>query len=515
MEDKQENYNRVIAYIRKSSEDNEKGQANKQLNSLDYQKNFVNEAITRYNLKLLRQPFEDDKTGYEAFVRDGSNGFNAMLEYLREHKNEVDGIVCTEISRLARNFADGGMILWYMQSGIIKRIYTPSKVFTNSSSDQLMVAIEFAMSKKSSDDTGYRTKEGMRSKVTRFKHPARPAILGYRTEGPRGEKKWVIDEKIGPKVVMVFKQFATGKFTFEQIADYAFSIGITSKHSKDGKYGKNTWQSRLRDSQYTGIFEHDGERIVGEYERLVDPELFYQVQQVLENHQHPKTLHMEYAYSDKLIKCGLCGGFLSGTHKKGITYYRCGKKKSPCREMSHWPYVTEKQVEDYIMPAFENIEIDEETWKEAREYVAEVNQPEKLELKNQIRVLNEKVAYEEKMQNGFGRRSTIGEIDQIQYRRLMEDSKMKVNTYRSTIVKCENIAYELDELMQKFLENIKHVAKKLKTALPANKREMIEVFCENFIWNDNKLRWDWKKPYFFIAKNPKKSAVLPGEDSNL
>ena len=72
-----------------------------------------------------------------------------MLSYLKAHKDEIDGIVCTEISRLVRNFADGGMLLWYMQSGIVKRIYTPSKIFTNSSSDQMMVAIELAMSKKS------------------------------------------------------------------------------------------------------------------------------------------------------------------------------------------------------------------------------------------------------------------------------------------------------------------------------------------------------------------------------
>ncbi len=119
-----EQFNRVIAYIRKSSEDNEKGEALKQLNSIEYQRKFVSEAIKRYDLELVHTPFEDDKTGYEAFVRDV---FNSMLDYIKEHKNEIDGIICTELSRLARNFADGGMILWYMQCGIIKRIYTPEK----------------------------------------------------------------------------------------------------------------------------------------------------------------------------------------------------------------------------------------------------------------------------------------------------------------------------------------------------------------------------------------------------
>lgn len=91
----------------------------------------------------------------------------------------------------------------------------------------------------------------------------------------------------------------------------------------------------------------------------------------------------------------------------------------------------------------------------------------------------------------------------------MEDSRLKVNMYRATRVKVENIAYELDEMMKSFLDDIKHVSKKLRTALPENKREFVEIFCENFVWNGEKLGWDWKKPYFFVAKQPKKSMMLP------
>jgi hypothetical protein len=53
----------------------------------------------------------------------------------------------------------------------------------------------------------------------------------------------------------------------------------------------------------------------------------------------------------------------------------------------------------------------------------------------------------------------------------MEDSRQKVASLRKTIVKCENIANELDELMYSFLDNIKYVTQRLKTALPENKKE--------------------------------------------
>ena len=505
-------YKRVIAYVRKSSEDNEKGGASKQLNSIEYQRQFVFEAQQKYGLTLVTKPFEDDKTGYEAYVREG---FEKMLSYLENHKNDVDGIVCTEISRLARNFGDGGKILWFLQNGTIKRIYTPSKVFTNSSSDQLMVAIEFAMSKKSSDEGSYRTKEGMKSKAHILKHPARPAVLGYITEGPVGRKKWIIDQIRGPLVKDVFVQFATGNYKLNEIADYAYNIGLksTSKKTTTGKISKNTWHNRLKDIQYTGIFYHNGEQIAGEYEQLILPELYYAVQNVLSGHSHPKETHLDYAYSG-LIRCGLCGEMLSGTHKKGITYYRCGKRQPPCKDTARITYITEQTLENNLLGVLERIEIDQETWEACREYVGELNQPEKINIKKQIRGFSEKVSAEERYQDEIGRKFVEGELARTAYDRLMNNSKAKLVSLREVIVKCENISNELDELMYKFLDNVKYVTKRLRIALPLNKRELVSIFCENLGWKDGKARWDWKKPYFILANQPKSSTLLPRLDSN-
>jgi site-specific DNA recombinase len=513
MNDNLEKCDRVIAYIRKSSEDNEQGESHKQLNSLEYQHQFIKEAVEKYHLKPVIAIFEDTKTGYEAFVRDG---FEKMLDYLKDHKDEIDGIICTEISRLARNFADGGMILWYLQNGTIKRIYTPTKVFTNSSGDQLMVAIEFAMSKKSSDDTGYRTKEGIRSKVRQMKQPAWPAILGYKTEGPVGQKKWIIDNKTGPLVKKIFDQYSTGKYTLDEIAGFAYEIGLKSsdKYSSTGKVSKNTWRNRLKDIQYTGVFEFEGEKIVGDYEPLIDPDIFYRAQEILFDNRHPKDRHIDYAYTG-IVRCGLCGGMLSGTHKKGITYYRCGKRQTPCKNIDRMTYVPENKLENDIMKAFELLEIDQKTWEASREYVAEMNQPQRIDLKKQTRIFSEKIEAEKKLQIDLGRKFAGGDLAKSEYDRLMNDCHQQETSFRNLVVKCENMVHELDELMNEFLDNIKYVTKRLRIALPANKREMVDIFCENLEWKDGKLRWDWKKPYYLLVNQPKNATMLPREDSNL
>jgi len=60
-----------------------------------------------------------------------------------------------------------------------------------------------------------------------------------------------------------------------------------------------------------------------------------------------------------------------------------------------------------------------------------------------------------------------------------------------------------------FLDNIKYITKRFKVASPANKREMFEIFCENLIWDGKNARWDWKKPYYHLAKISKKYNDAP------
>lgn len=229
----------------------------------------------------------------------------------------------------------------------------------------------------------------------------------------------------------------------------------------------------------------------------------------MSGNQHPKTRHISYAYTGGMIKCGLCGGYLSGTHRKGITYYRCGKRKKPCKDINPWPYIPEPILEEELIKELEKIEIDDKTWRAAKEYIIELNQPQLIDLKKQIRILSEKISFEEQTQVNIGTRFVNGEISKSESNTLKKHSEQREANYRKTLIKCENITHELEQLMNEFLDNVKFVTKRLRIALPENKKEFVDIFCENLVWKDEKLRWDWKKPYYFLAKRPKKSMVLP------
>lgn len=508
----EDEYKQVVAYVRKSSEDNDKGVASKQLNSFKYQREFINGFIRDNKMTLVHPIFQDDKTGYKAYVREE---FNKMMDFIEENPSKVDGIVCFEPSRLARNFGDGGIFLWFMQKGLIKRIYTATKIFTNSSSDQMMLAIEIAMSKKSSDEGSERTRSGMKSKALTLKHPSRRPVLGYMGEGPKGARKWIIDPEKADKVRQVFEAYSTGEFNLQEICDYAFSIGLrsTDPRSKKGKISKNTWQGRLKDIQYTGIFYHGEEKVAGEYTPIISSELYYQVQEVMAGRFHSKSTHMDYAYS-QMIHCEYCGGNLTGTHSKGLTYYRCRKDKAPCKENPP-AYVPEKDIESQLFQVFESIELDQDAWKEARDYVNEINKPEKIKIKQYIKRLEAQLAQEEQSGIQIGLSFTRGDINKNNYKKLMADNEAKVVSIKNSIVKSDNIINELNEVMYKFLEDVRYITKRIKSASAPNKKALVEIFCENLEWKDGKLRIHWKKPYFILAKQPNKSIVLRGKDSNL
>jgi site-specific DNA recombinase len=512
MEQKHENRQlRVVAYIRKSSEDAKGGEANRQLNSFNYQRKTIQRIIDRENLILLKEPYQDDHTGYKAYVREN---FEKMIEYIQENRGKVDGIVCTEINRLARNFGDGGQILWFLQDGLITRIFTYDKIFTDTSADQLMVAINFALAKHSSDETSFRSIAAAESKIQTQKQPSKKAIYGYVTEGKVGLKKWIPNSKIAPLLRKVFEEYATGQYTLEEITDYAFSIGLRSQSpkSKIGRLSKNTIRNRLKDVQYTGIIVYRGERYDGSYPPIISSKLFYQVQSVFEGKKHPKSSHRDYAYTG-IIKCTDCGRPLSGTHKKGNTYYRCDKRKEPCNHL-HKQYVNEKDLEKDLVQCFESVEIDEKRWQLLREYVFEMSESDKGKYLGEARKIINKIQVVENEKITYAKAVAEGRLDKEAYDKLKEDANARINILRESQIKCENYVDELKSLMFSFLDNVKFITKRFKVATPVNKTEMVDIFCENLRWDGKKLRWDWKKPYFYLAKSSKSATWLGDRDSN-
>jgi hypothetical protein len=67
--------------------------------------------------------------------------------------------------------------------------------------------------------------------------PPNQRIVGYKYVGDKGQKVWVKDPKTAPLIVKVFETYATGEYSFEELSNYAASIGLVNK-----KNGKTLWR---------------------------------------------------------------------------------------------------------------------------------------------------------------------------------------------------------------------------------------------------------------------------------
>lgn len=512
---------KVFGYLRKSTEDNQEGEARKQKNSLENQRSVVKEIAQRNNLQIVRF-FQDSQTGYKAFVRDD---FNKMIEEFRKqgkHGN-VKGIVCSEHNRLARNFGDGGLVLWFLQDGLIENIYTHDKIFTDSASDQMMLAINFAMAKLSSDETSFRSKLTHQKKA-RSGQPPSQHLAGYKYRGEEGVKYWAIDHKNAEVVKEMFERFATGKYSVSEIFEYARSRELKSPKTNKLYSAEKSIRDLLKKKEYIGLFDYEGEEFVGKYPTFIDEDIFYKVQEILSGTAHPKSSLVEnYAYSNGLIRCAVCGGPMSGCIAKGHAYYRCANRLEPCKSSKNLrpKYLKETLVDQVVSVAFKKIEISEKKQKELRLKMTDWFEDEKSQYRIQLtqlkdRLRNFEMEFEDRAREYTQlkniketERDDDWEIDLDGTKRLRNHAHENAKLLKKQVEKSEELLNELPDKMLELLINIQEVGKRFQNASPSNKRNIIDTLCANLKWNGKKLSWDWKKPYNILTDSKEEGNWLP------
>lgn len=126
--------------------------------------------------------------------------------------------------------------------------------------------------------------------------------------------------------------------------------------------------------------------------------------------------------------------------------------------------------------------------------------------------INEKIDYEKLQQVKTDRRYQDGEINKEVRDRLYKHSRGIERELKATYSKIENLHNEVNKLMDEFIDDIKQVLKRFTTASATNKRELIDIFCENFRVKDGKARFDWIKPFDAIALHASRSSLLPLKD---
>lgn len=327
---------KYIAYTRKSTIGEDR-----QMLSLEDQERDLERLEQTEHLNVVERYTGKDKGESQSAHKRGRPIFTHIMKQIESGK--ANALLVWHPNRLARNAFDGGWIITAMDEGKLVEVKTTNGIYRNTSNDKFMLALEFGMAKKSSDDNGDAVKRGIKSKLDMGWYPSR-APLGYlntKNFEEKGQNKIFNDPERFDVVKQMWQMMLTGNYTPPQILeiatkDWKFQTRSTKRHTT-----KNLCRSAIykifNNPFYSGHYEYpkgSGEWHIGKHEPMVSEEEYQHVQALLGNKTRPRPLARRFAFTG-IMHCGNCGASITAEEKikrqkngnvHRYIYYRCTKR---------------------------------------------------------------------------------------------------------------------------------------------------------------------------------------------
>ena len=359
---------KYILYARKSTESEDR-----QIQSIDDQKRTLLNIAQERNITIV-EILEESKS---AKTPRGRIVFNRMIEMIEN--NQIDGILCWDLSRLARNPEDDGKIKWLLQSGVLKSIITYTKEYTPENYNALVTSVEFGLTNQYIIDLSRNVKRGIESKLLKgWKSGLAP--VGYLNDL---EFKTIIkDPERFDLVRKMFDMFLSRKYTVSQILDIVnndWHFRTKQRRNSGGKpLSRSVLYKIFSNIFYAGIIKFNGKEYQGKHEPIITLQEYDTIQSILGTKGNPRSKTKQFAYTG-IIRCGECGSMVTAEEKinrfgSHYTYYHCTKRKKDIK--CSQPSIEIKDLENQLTNILSNITIIDEFKDWAIEVLKEQNQKE-------------------------------------------------------------------------------------------------------------------------------------------
>jgi site-specific DNA recombinase len=319
----QDNKYVYVVYCRKSTEDKDR-----QVISIESQERELLDYASRNKLQVSGV-FREERSAHKR----GRPVFAEIIKLMERGK--ANAFLVWQPNRIARNTADGGLVISHMDEGTIREVRTPFKTYANSSDDKFFLLLEFGMAKKSSDDMIVSMKRGHRSKVLAgWRNGIAP--IGYlnNLDRPKGERNIVPDPERFNLVRRIFDRFLSGEYSVRELRRETIRWGLKTRQTK--RQGNKHLQIShiyrlLTQPFYYGSFwvknDQTGEEELhkGSHRPMITEEEFDLVQAKLGRKGKPRNQKHNLLYTGK-IECGECGSMVTGEEKHQLICTTCWYK---------------------------------------------------------------------------------------------------------------------------------------------------------------------------------------------
>ena len=259
-----------------------------------------------------RNNFDVDKV----FVEEGESAktvnrrqFQNMLTYCRENKGKISCVVVYAVSRFARSSYDHLATRAFLL-GVGVSLRSVTEQFDGSPQGKLMESILASFAQFDNDQKSDRTKAGLKEAYQAGKWTFRPPLGYLNSSGAPNSPSLIKDPVRGSLVKQAFEIYATGLHSTQKVLEIVTAAGLKTRHGKP--VPKQTFVKTLRNPVYAGWLhvESFGDRQRGDFEPLVNQELFDRVQAVLSGKSVSVTPYLRNHPDFPLrhfVKCGCCG----------------------------------------------------------------------------------------------------------------------------------------------------------------------------------------------------------------
>jgi site-specific DNA recombinase len=316
----------VVSYSRRSSDRDDL-----QTLSIEAQLDELRKLAATRGINLAEE-FTESSSAREP----GRPVFNEVMKQVRAGK--IKGVLVWRLDRLARNMVDGGAIIYELSEGRLQEIVTPDETYTNTGDAKFVLAMQFGMAAKFTDDLSDNIKRGNRKVLEHGRVPGRVPLGYLKTQehrNGRGAGSAYPDPERFDLVRRLWKEVLLGEESVSAVWRKArFDWGLTTvptANELSRPISLTYVYHMLRNPFYAGVVVRDGVTYKAEHAPMVTVEEFERVQTVLGKHvPSPPAPHaIEFLYRG-VLRCGHCSRHLVGERheKQGhvYVYYRCGRR---------------------------------------------------------------------------------------------------------------------------------------------------------------------------------------------
>ena len=301
-----------------------------------------------------------------------------MIKYVATHR--VNYCIVHKVDRLARNRADDVTIhLALRDAGAM--LVSATENIDETPSGMLLHGIMSTIAEFYSRNLATETVKGLSQKAARGGTIGK-APLGYRNVGVRDEhgrevRTVEIDPERGKLVAWAFMVYASGEWTTNQLHTELTARGLrtpATPRRPSRPMGKSSIHRMLTNPYYKGDVRYQGVTYKGTHQPLVPPEVWYQVQTVLQTHRSAADASQVHDhYLKGTVFCGQCGSRLlvcnsKNRHGNVYPYFVCAGKHSGRGSCTRQAMLIE-EVERLIEGHYETVQVSAATRQAVAEHL--------------------------------------------------------------------------------------------------------------------------------------------------